>query len=73
MNCLAYALRFWEREPTYTLHYNSGHVINLPPGASATGFLKAEEFGYCYFGSSFKGLLDDYEEMLLKKYFNEDI
>lgn len=69
MNCLAYALRFWGSS-NCKRWYNSGHCINLPIGSSAVGFLPAEDFGYCYFNPSFKGLLDEYEENLLKKYFN---
>lgn len=70
MNCLAYALRFWEEQADYRIWYNSGHCINLPTGSSAVGFLPVEDFGYCYFGSSFKELLNEDEKDLLKKYFN---
>jgi hypothetical protein len=75
INCLAYALRFWEHNPQYKLFYNSSHVINLPLEndyfeiANIIGFLPAEDYGYDYFSSSFAGLLDKYEEDLLKKYF----
>jgi len=78
MNCLAYALRFWENNPHYKLYYNSDHVINLPNNTDdtilsiATNYLPAEGFGYGYFSSSFAGLLDSYEEELLKKYFNKN-
>lgn len=74
INCLAYALRFWEQNPTYRLYYNSNHVINLDfyfkNADFYIGFLPAEYFGYDYFSSAFKGLLTSYEEDLLKKYFN---
>lgn len=74
INCLAYALRFWERNPEYTLYYNSGHVINLDYYRSGAdhyiSFLPAEDFGYDYFSSAFEGLLDEYEQDLLKRYFN---
>ena len=73
INCLAYALRFWEHNPQYKLYYNSDHVVNLNYyGQNADyyiGFLPAEDYGYDYFSSSFAGLLDEYEEDLLKKYF----
>lgn len=76
MNCLAYALRFWEKNPKYKLYYNSDHVINLnyylKNADFYIGFLPAEEFGYNYFSKSFDGLLDEYEDKLLKKYFNID-
>ena len=82
MNCLAYALRFWEEQPDYKLFYNSGHVINMPITNQSyyfydlfvvTGFLPAEDYGYCYFSSAFEGLLDEHEQELLKKYFNEGV
>jgi hypothetical protein len=74
MNCLGYALRFWEKNPEYRLYYNSSHVINLDYyGTGADhyiNFLPVEDFGYSYFSSAFEGLLDEYEQDLLKKYFN---
>lgn len=69
INCLAYALRFWELNPSYKLHYNSDHVVNSKINLEPT-YLPAEEFGYSYFQSAFNGLLDNYELELLKKYFN---
>lgn len=71
MNCLAYALRFWEKEPNYVLYYNSDHVVNLPEGTEVKGFLPAEKFGYVYFAGAAGGLLDEYEQELLKRYFNK--
>jgi hypothetical protein len=70
MNCLAYALRFWEKNPKYKLYYRPGHVINSDVSIPGPDWLPAEEYGYCYFVSSFDGLLDEYEQKLLKKYFN---
>ena len=70
MNCLQYALKFWEQNPKYRIWYNSDHCINLPKGSSATGFLPAEQYGYYYFSSSFKEFLTDEYLVILKKYFN---
>lgn len=70
INCLAYALRFWEQNPEYRLYYSSGHVVNAYETIKGSGYLAAEDFGYVYFVSSFEGLLDEYEQELLKKYFN---
>lgn len=70
MNCLGYALRFWNKNKKYVLYYNSGHVINIPVGTQITGFFPIEEYGYRYFKGAFKGLLDSYEWKLLKLYFN---
>lgn len=69
MNCLAYALRFWETHPIYLLYYNSDHVINIPKGTQISDFLPIEEYGYKYFNSAFEGLLDNHEKELLKRYF----
>lgn len=71
MNCLAYALRFWEHNPEYVLFYNSGHVINIPKGTQISDFLPVEEYGYNYFKGSFAGLLDEYEWGLLDNYFDK--
>ena len=55
INCLSYALRFWEENPKYKIYYNSDHVINLreqddiDQKAEALGLLAIEEFGYDYF------------------------
>lgn len=71
INCLAYALRFWEKEPSFKLYYCSGHVINSHVPITVDGWLPAEDFGYVYFSSAFKDLLNEYETDLLKKYFNQ--
>lgn len=70
MNCLAYALRFWEKEPSYKLYYSANHVINSKTNISGPNWLPAENYGYDYFVSAFDGLLDSHEQFLLKKYFN---
>jgi hypothetical protein len=76
INCLAYALRFWKVNPEYKLYYNSDHVINSPnwaPSIQGGNYLTAEEFGYNYFSSAFKELLNEEEKVLLKEYFNEKV
>jgi hypothetical protein len=70
MNCLQYALKFWEKNPTYRIWYDSNHCINLPEGSSAVGFLLAEKFGYEYFINAFKEFLTDEYLDILNKYFN---
>ena len=67
MNCLEYALNFWNDNKDYKLYYNSNHVINsdVPIGGN---FLLAEDFGYDYFINAFE--LDDKGIELLKQYFN---
>lgn len=70
LNCLQYALKFWEANSDYRIWYNSDHCINLPLNSSVVGFLPAEEYGYCYFSSAFKEFLTDEYLVILKKYFN---
>lgn len=53
MNCLEYALEFWQKEPEYRIYYNSDHVINLPKGTDVTGFLPLEQFGFEHISNSF--------------------
>lgn len=71
INCLSYALRFWNLHPEYRLYYNSDHCVNLPIGAECTGFLPIEEFGYDYFFNWYKrGLINEEDLALLNRYFN---
>jgi hypothetical protein len=69
MNCLEYALGFWKKNRMYQIYYNSDHVINLPAGSRAIGFLPIEEFGYEHMRDSFD--LNDEAKETLKLYFNE--
>lgn len=68
LNCLSYALIFWNDNPNYILLYNSNHVINVPAGTEVVGFLGLEEFGIDYFLSSFRELTKT-DKKLLNKYF----
>lgn len=70
MNCLEYALTFWEKNPDYRIHYNSNHAINLPNGTFCDGFLPIELFGYNYCIKAFT--LSEKAKELLKSYFYED-
>ena len=73
MNCLQYALEFWDKEPKYRLFYNSEHVINLPPNTTAEGFLSITEFGYNHFRRWYADeLINDNALRLLIKYFALD-
>lgn len=70
INCLSYALRYWELHYEYRLYYNSEHVINLPVNA-CIGFLPIEDFGYDYFFSWYKNsLINEDDLVLLNRYFN---
>ncbi len=71
INCLAYALRFWNKNNEYKIYYSSCHAINSKTDITGNGWLPAEDFGFGYFESSFNGLLDDEEKKLLKQYFNK--
>lgn len=70
-NCLGYALRFWNKCNEYKLYYHPGHVINSPVDVTNRYWLPAEDYGYNYFKSAFDGLLTEFEQQLLKTYFNE--
>ena len=70
INCLSYALRYWNLYPEYRLYYNSYHVVNLPVNA-CIGFLPIEDFGYDYFFNWYKrGLINEEDLVLLNKYFS---
>ena len=69
INCLSYALRYWNLYPEYRLYYNSYHVINLPVNA-CIGFLPIEDFGYDYFFRWYEDkLIDNIDLALLNLYF----
>lgn len=75
MNCLSYALRFWNLHPEYKIWYNSDHCINIPSYVNVAfygmhKFLPIEEFGFVYFERAFEDLIDEGDLELLKKYFN---
>jgi len=71
INCLSYALRYWNLYPEYRLYYNSDHCVNLPIGAECTGFLPIEDFGYDYFLNWYKnGLINEDDLVLLNNYFS---
>lgn len=70
MNCLSYALRFWDKNPTYNLYYNSNHIINSSEHISGSDYIEAKRFGYEYFASAFDNLITKKDKKLLKKYFN---
>lgn len=70
INCLEYALLFWNKEPEYRIHYNSSHCINLPLHHHADGFQLIEEYGFNYFKGWYnEGLISSEAFELLKKYF----
>jgi hypothetical protein len=69
-NCLSYALRFWSLNKDFLIYYGSGHVFNSMSHVRADGVLPIEYYGEDYFKSSFNGLLDDKEWILLSEYFN---
>ena len=69
INCLSYALRYWNLYPEYRLYYNSDHVVNLPVNA-CMGFLPIEDFGYDYFFRWYEDkLIDNIDLALLNLYF----
>lgn len=53
LNCLEFALDFWNEDSRYKIYYNSDHVINLLGKSGADGYLPIEEFGLEHIMSSF--------------------
>ena len=54
MNCLKYALNFWNEHRGYIILYNSDHVINVPVRTEVKGFLHLASFGEEHLINSFK-------------------
>lgn len=68
MNCLQYALKYWEKNPDCIILYNSDHVINVPPRTVVKGFLPLALFGEEHITISFG--LSKYYIQLLKRYLD---
>lgn len=69
MNCLAFALRYWKKNPLYTIVYNQKHVINVPYDTIVPGFSPLESFEYEDIFTIFKDKLSLDEKELLMDYF----
>lgn len=76
INCLAYALRYWDQHSNYRIYYDGCHMVNSKyelhdPRYPIPGWYEPmENAGYEYYRDVFGYMLDEYEHMLLKKYFN---
>ncbi len=68
INCLQFALRFWNKNPQYKIYYNSDHVINMER-CKQDGYLSLESFGFEHIYQSFRTTLKKKDIKLLKKYF----
>ena len=71
INCLEYALDFWNENKDYKIQYNSNHCINVPIGTKIYGFDSIEGFGFDYFESWFteQNLISKRTYKLLIDYF----
>lgn len=70
INCLEYALDFWNENNEYKIYYNSDHCINVPKNHEVHGFLPIESFGFGYFENWFiDKLIAKRTYKLLIKYF----
>ena len=70
MNCMNYALDFWQKNPNYLIYYNSDHAINLPIDTKISkNFLPLESFGYEHVLKSFE--LSENSKEILKLYFEK--
>ncbi len=63
MNCMQYALKYWEKNPDCIILYNSDHVINVPARTVVKGFLPLALFGDEHLIQSFK-LTKNYRRLL---------
>lgn len=72
MNCLSYALEFWNNNPAYKIYYNNDHAINSDDVISGNGFIPLAEYGLEMIKKSFSGQLLAGEIVLLEKYFKEE-
>ena len=71
INCLEYALKFWNENKNYKIHYNSDHCINVPTDVKVPTFLPIEDFGHSYFEKWYtQGLITKDGKKLLDKYFD---
>lgn len=71
INCLEYALDFWNENRDYKIQYNSNHCINVPIGTKVYGFDSIEGFGFDYFENWFteQKLIPERSYKLLIEYF----
>lgn len=72
MNCLAYSLRFWNKNPKYKIYYNSDHAINSDVPIEGNNYMPLEKFTLRDILLQFVGLLNKKENILLVEYFNEN-
>ena len=79
MNCLAYALEFWDNHPEYQIFYDGDHAVNLEVKLALPemellpkmiGMRPITEWKYDFIAKSFNGLLTKPQEKLLRKYYN---
>lgn len=70
MNCLQFALGFWDRNRDYDIFYNSDHVINLRDVNEFFGYMPLYHYGYEHICESFEGLLTAHDKVILKRYFD---
>lgn len=66
MNCLQYALSFWDKNNKYRIYYNGDHVINLTEPLG--DYIPLEEYGIEHILNSFKDLYI-IDIIRLKRYF----
>lgn len=68
MNCLQFALLFWDEHPEYGIYYDGDHAINLrePTG----NFIPLENYGYEHILKSFGNTLYPVDRLKLKRYFD---
>ena len=73
INCLEYALNYWNKNKNYKIYYNSDHCVNLPEGTKVSNFNPIEDFGLGYFEKWYteQKLITKKAYELLKLYFSD--
>lgn len=69
MNCLEYALEYWELDKGYVIFYDGNHCVNLPANAQVPSFIRLELYGYKFIKATFKDVLTSEGKARLKAYF----
>lgn len=69
MNCLQFALGFWDSNRDYDIFYDADHVINLRGVNLFCGYIPLSDYGYEHILKSFEGLLLSEDVDRLRRYF----
>ena len=69
MNCLQYALYFWDKNRKYRIFYDGDHVLNMTEPAGK--FIPLEDYGKDHILRSFRDTLYPIDFIRLNRYFTK--